>query len=151
MKYQPQKRAVIQLSVVQTCPKFIWLMSNGKPKLYFMKYPHPKFFKPKYDNGAAGLSRVKVIVPEKSTGPEFYSIPYQFYCIVGIKFDNNWNGKPISSVFTAQGQKVAEKEMVAKDYYYWQLVTVENGPASNGMIADDGCNEPTVLCQSTFL
>ena len=116
-----------------------------------VKYSYSTYFKQEQGNGAAGYCNAKTARPESSILSKYNSITQASDCVVGIKFDNIPDRKLINRFFTAQGQKTVKKDIVATGYFNWQSITLQSGFASGDMVWADDCNEPTVLCQSTFL
>lgn len=105
-----------------------------------VKYSYTTFFKLKHDNGAAGLNTIKAALPK-------YSYTYASDAVVGIKFDNISDGKPVIRVFNTHGQTIVKKEMPCN----WLFLMADCHVTKQGLIVEaDECNEPTVLCQSTF-
>lgn len=80
-----------------------------------------------YSNGVTYYSVVKQVTLEGSKLPKFIIYPNPSDGIIGIKFDNNDNGKMLIQVFNSQGQKVIQKEIVASGSSYQQIAALQSG------------------------
>lgn len=105
-----------------------------------VKYSYTTFFKQKHKNATARFSNIEATRAK-------YSDNHISDAVVGIKFDNISDGKLFTRIFNTQEQTIVKKEVSCN----WLFLLAGNHVTKQGLIAEaDECNEPTVLCQSTF-
>jgi len=80
-----------------------------------------------YANGYSRFSEIREVTLRNSTMPKFFITPNPSNGIVGIKFDNNGGGKMKLEIFSAQGQKTVEKEIVTSGTSYHQVASLQSG------------------------
>jgi hypothetical protein len=94
--------------------------SNGSGKYYFR-------IRQVYESGYSRFSEIKQVQLKSSESPKFIIYPNPSDGIVGIKFDNNQDGKKLLQIFNSHGQKVVEKDIEVKGSSYRQVATLKSG------------------------
>jgi hypothetical protein len=80
-----------------------------------------------YANGYAKYSNIKQADLEISDFPKFTLYPNPTNGIVGIKFDNIFNGHLNVQIYNSQGQTMMKKDIVAAESSYVRLGVLEKG------------------------
>jgi hypothetical protein len=73
------------------------------------------------------MSEIKQVHLKSSESPKFIIYPNPSDGIVGIKFDNNQDGKKLLQIFNSHGQKLVEKEIEVRGNSYQQVATLQTG------------------------
>lgn len=100
--------------------KFLYTASIN-PGIYFFR------IKQVYTNDYSRLSDIRTVDLKKSVSNGFHIYPHPSNGIIGIKFDDNENGKKIVEVYNTQGQKLMQKELVVTGLSYHQIGTLKQG------------------------
>ena len=80
-----------------------------------------------YASGFTRMSEIKQVHLKSSESPKFIIYPNPSDGIVGIKFDNNQDGKKLLQIFNSHGQKLVEKEIEVRGNSYQQVATLQTG------------------------
>lgn len=80
-----------------------------------------------YASGYVRFSEIKQVQLKSTTAPGFIIYPNPSNGIVGIKFDNNQDGKKLLQIFNSHGQKLVEKEIEVTGNSYQQVTTLQSG------------------------
>jgi hypothetical protein len=80
-----------------------------------------------YANGYTRFSNIRQVALKNSDIPKFFITPNPSNGIVGIKFDNYGGGKMKLEIYSTQGQKVMEKDIVVSGAFYQQVATLQSG------------------------
>ncbi len=80
-----------------------------------------------YASGYARFSEIKQVQLKSSVAPGFIIYPNPSNGIVGIKFDNNQDGKKLLQIFNSHGQKLVERNIDVTGSSYQQVTTLQSG------------------------
>ena len=94
---------------------------NEESSVYFFR------IKQIYSNGYTRFRDIKSTELKSSGSPKFNFYPNPSNGIVGIKFDDNFDGKLFIRIFNIQGQAVVNKEMFVSGESYYQIATLQKG------------------------
>jgi hypothetical protein len=95
--------------------------NNTKNGVYFFRARQV------YSNGYTRFSEIKSVELKSSVLPKFNFYPNPSDGIVGIKFDNNFDGKLSVQIFNMQGQAIMNKEIFVSGASYCQIATLHRG------------------------
>ena len=95
--------------------------SNGESGLHFFRV------KQVYKNGYVRYSNTRQVMLEKSGPIKFSLYPNPSDGIVGIKFDNNYEGQFNIQIYNTQGQVVMKKDVVVSNSSYIKVADLRSG------------------------
>jgi len=113
---------IITKNTTNTDPyRFRYTAKNEENGVYFFR------IKQVYSNGYTRFSDIKSAELESSGSPKFNFYPNPSNGIVGIKFDDNFDGKLFIRILNIQGQTVVNKEIFVSGESYYQIATLQKG------------------------
>lgn len=101
--------------------KFLYTSASSYSGIHFFR------IKQVYTNDYSRFTDIRTVDLKKSVSKGFYMYPNPSNGIIGIKFDDNENGKKIVEIYNTNGQKVMRKELVVTDLSYHQIGTLQRG------------------------